>query len=247
MVPEVLTISHDHKNPFKVDFDDISWKNYVEHLKPIGLSIMLNTCNLSTEEKYTNFFNHLVCESMRLEQERNGKVRGEDMEEDPDDVNVNAGGDFPNPHSNRNHHGGGIELLPIGGYLHFTASIRFRSCISIPISPLVTRGCLCELAKTIGFDAKQVDKEYSFTNQIQTFRHIRRSSTDAGSNSKFIRNLHLAKLKFPFPHMVSVLMHQNSAAKSHHLISQGTADIILDSCIDVWTGHDLEALSEDGM
>ena len=46
--------------------------------------------------------------------------------------------------------------------------------------------------------------------------------------------------------MVSVLMHQNSAAKSHHLISQGTADIILDSCIDVWTGHDLEALSEDG-
>ena len=109
VVPEVLTISHDHKNPFKVDFDDVSWKNYVEHLKPIGLSIMLNTCNLSTEEKYTNFFNHLVCESMRLEQERNGKVR-EDLEEDPDDVN--AGGD-PNSHSNRNHHGG-IELLPIG-------------------------------------------------------------------------------------------------------------------------------------
>ena len=118
--------------------------------------------------------------------------------------------------------------------------------LSSHFSYKVTRGCLCELAKTIGFDAKQVDKEYSFTNQIQTFRHIRRSSTDAGSNSKFIRNLHLAKLKFPFPHMVSVLMHQNSAAKSHHLISQGTADIILDSCIDVWTGHDLEALSEDG-
>ena len=126
MVPEVLTISHDHKNPFKVDFDDISWKNYVEHLKPIGLSIMLNTCNLSTEEKYTNFFNHLVCESMRLEQERNGKVREADLEEDPDDVNAGAGGDFPNSHSNRNHHGGGIELLPIGMYFRCNSWASFN-------------------------------------------------------------------------------------------------------------------------
>jgi len=30
-----------------------------------------------------------------------------------------------------------------------------------------------------------------------------------------------------------------------HLISQGTADIILDACADLWTGNDLYQLSDD--
>lgn len=67
IVPEILTITHDHRNPFKVDFDDPTWRQYFSSLKPLGLGILLNTCNLSTEEKYTNFFNYLVCESIRLE------------------------------------------------------------------------------------------------------------------------------------------------------------------------------------
>ena len=67
LVPEILTITHDHRNPFKVDFDDPAWKQYITSLKPLGLSILLNTCNLATEEKYTNFFNYLICESIRLE------------------------------------------------------------------------------------------------------------------------------------------------------------------------------------
>jgi len=29
------------------------------------------------------------------------------------------------------------------------------------------------------------------------------------------------------------------------LISQGTADIILDACADLWTGNDLEQLTDD--
>ena len=70
IVPEILTITHDHRNPFKVDFDDPLWKTYLESLKPLGLGILLNTCNIRTEEKYTNFFNHLVCESIRLEHEK---------------------------------------------------------------------------------------------------------------------------------------------------------------------------------
>jgi len=32
---------------------------------------------------------------------------------------------------------------------------------------------------------------------------------------------------------------------SGHLISQGTADIILDACADLWTGNDLEQLTDD--
>ena len=189
IVPEILTITHDHRNPFKVDFDDPLWKTYMESLKPLGLGILLNTCNIRTEEKYTNFFNHLVCESIRLEHEKQEAM-----------------------------HPAGIELLPI-----------------------VTRGCLCELAKKIGFDQHTLEKCYEFSNQIQTFRHLRGFMDD-----KFIRNLEYAQLKYPFPHLVSVLIKSKTNRPStHHLISQGTADIILDSCIDAWTGSDLETLSED--
>ena len=107
-----------------------------------------NRCNLSTEEKYTNFFNHLVCESMRLEQERGAQHHDKNVEA------VTEHDDIYDDDNARNHHGhGGIELLPI-----------------------VTRGCLCELAKTIGFDPQQIEKSYSFSNQmIQTFR--RKSDT----------------------------------------------------------------------
>lgn len=210
---EILTVTHDIRNPFKVEFDDPTWARYTGHLKPLGLSIMLNTCNVSTEEKYTSFFNHLVCESMRVagaQREKGGKI------------GIRSG----------------IDMLPI-----------------------VTRGCLCELSKKIGFSHSVVESGYTLVNQVQTFRHVRSvmdngeeedkptstSSDPSGFNTKFIRNLHLARLKFPFPHMVSVLVRQrsSSSAGALHLFSQGTADIVLDSCIDAWSGQDLEPLSED--
>jgi hypothetical protein len=52
----------------------------------------------------------------------------------------------------------------------------------------------------------------------------------------------MAKLKFPFPHMVAVVMREQSHGDLQ-LMSQGTADIILDSCVDYWDGHDLCPLS----
>jgi len=59
---------------------------------------------------------------------------------------------------------------------------------------------------------------------------------------KFARSLSMAKLKFPFPHMVAVVMRDQSHGDLQ-LMSQGTADIILDSCVDYWDGHDLCPLS----
>ena len=80
---------------------------------------------------------------MRLEQERGAQHHDKNVEA------VTEHDDIYDDDNARNHHGhGGIELLPI-----------------------VTRGCLCELAKTIGFDPQQIEKSYSFSNQmIQTFR-----------------------------------------------------------------------------
>lgn len=58
-------------------------------------------------------------------------------------------------------------------------------------------------------------------------------------DNKYARSLQLStKLKFPFPHMFAVVVKELSSG-SMQLLSEGTADIILDSCVDYWDGHDL--------
>ena len=74
---------------------------------------------------------------------------------------------------------------------------------------------------------------------MQTFRHV-----EANKNDKFARKLSLARLKFPFPHLVSVMVQQRSTG-ARQLISQGTTDIVLDSCVDCWSGNDLEPLTQE--
>lgn len=60
---------------------------------------------------------------------------------------------------------------------------------------------------------------------------------------KFARSLSIAtKLKFPFPHMVAVVVKERTGG-GLQLLTQGTADIILDSCIEYWDGRDLCPLS----
>ena len=119
LIPEILSVTHDPRNPFKVEFDDPSWQSYMNYLLPLGLSIVLNTCNISTEEKYTNFFNHLVCESVRVD--------------------------------GHGHHSGK------------------RS--NIDVLPIVTRGCLCELARKIGFGPRTA-AQYTLSSQIQVWYHL---------------------------------------------------------------------------
>ena len=184
---EILTVTHDHNNPFQVDFDDPQWSNYLPNLKPLGLSILLNTCNLWTEEKYTYFFQHLLCESAR-----------EPLQGQVQDTNT-------------------LDLLPIPA-----------------------RGCLCELSSRIGFP-RGYEAEFQLKEQMQTFRPV--ISHPQGADA-FSRNLAQAKLKFPFPHMVSLVV-ENQYDKNLQLVTQGTADIVLDSCVDAWTGSDLTNLNED--
>ena len=65
VTPEILTVTHDHNNPFRVEFDDPQWRVHLASLKPVGLSILLNTCNVDTEQRYSDFYNYLVAESTR--------------------------------------------------------------------------------------------------------------------------------------------------------------------------------------
>lgn len=58
-------------------------------------------------------------------------------------------------------------------------------------------------------------------------------------DNKYARSLSMStKLKFPFPHMFAVTV-RDLGSDALQLLSQGTADILLDSCVEYWDGHDL--------
>lgn len=59
-VGEVLDLTHNQSNPFKLHFDDMKWQKYLPSLKPLGLSILLNTCNLDTQVVTYIFLRPLV-------------------------------------------------------------------------------------------------------------------------------------------------------------------------------------------
>ncbi|CAB3361895.1 Hypothetical predicted protein [Cloeon dipterum] len=175
-VAEVLDLTHDHSSPFRLHFDDPGWRKHINSLKPLGLSILLNTCNMSTQEHYTQFCSHVTCEAMHSE-----------------------------------------HLVPV-----------------------TNRRCLCELAKQIGFQ-EQAQEAFSLEQQLSTFRHVQPEAVRR--DIRFARSLSLAKLKFPFPHMVAVVVKEKHSGNLQ-LLSQGTADIILDSCEEFWDGRDLCTLSQ---
>jgi len=186
VTPEILTVTQDHTNPFSLQFDDPSWRRHMASLKPLGLSVRLNTCNLATEEKYTDFYNYLVCESAREPLQRPG---------------------------------GDNTVMP-------------------DLLPIPARGCLCELSYRIGFNP-EIENGWKLEQQLQTFRPVVSDSP----GSFFTKNLTMAKLKFPFPHQVSVLATERKEGRMQ-LVTQGTADIVLDSCRDCWTGSDLMPLTQ---
>ena len=60
----LMSLTHDHLTAFGLQFDDVSWKRHIPSLKPLGLNILLNTCNPATQNHYTKFCSHITCEAM---------------------------------------------------------------------------------------------------------------------------------------------------------------------------------------
>ena len=164
VVPEILTISQDHNNPFQVQFDDPNWRRHLASLKPLGLSVQLNTCNSHTEEKYRDFYNYLLCQS--------------------------TSGPLP-----------------------------------------AARGCLCQLSNKIGIREETVSADFTVLHQVQSWRPPAPETQDPADTKKF-----------PLPHQVSVVAREVKDGRLS-LLSQGTGDLVLDSCVDVWTGDDLAPLT----
>lgn len=65
---QVLDLTQDTKNHYGLRFDDPSWLKYLSSLKPLGLNILLNTCNMETTYKYTEFADHVTCVSLKREE-----------------------------------------------------------------------------------------------------------------------------------------------------------------------------------
>nr|XP_053634310.1 transmembrane protein 94-like [Cherax quadricarinatus] len=49
----LMSLTHDHQTAFGLQFDDPMWRRYLLSPKPLGLNILLNTCNPATQKHYT--------------------------------------------------------------------------------------------------------------------------------------------------------------------------------------------------
>ncbi|XP_026670236.1 transmembrane protein 94 isoform X6 [Ceratina calcarata] len=210
---EVLDLTHDHALPFRLQFDDHSWRQHLNSLKPLGLAILLNTCNMDTQEGYMQFCGHITCEAL---------------------YNENLV-----PVTNRRYQEQCVEDNN-GCRAKDTVQSSAQVYLADESGSLGHMWCLCELAKQIGFQ-DQAQNIFQLEQQLSTFRHVQPEMVRR--DIKFARSLSIAtKLKFPFPHMVAVVVRERSGG-GLQLLTQGTADIILDSCIEFWDGHDLCPLS----
>lgn len=60
-VTEVLDITQSGGRAFDIDFDDPHWIKLENSLKPIGLAILLNTCNKDVQDYNRAVTDHLCC------------------------------------------------------------------------------------------------------------------------------------------------------------------------------------------
>ncbi|CAB3253813.1 unnamed protein product [Arctia plantaginis] len=124
-------------------------------------------------------------------------------------------------------------------YAHFCAHLTCEAQYSEDLVPVTNRRCLCELAKQIGFTDAVTDS-YEVKECLAIFRHLQADTIRR--ETRFVRSLHLStRVKVPLPHMLAVLVQDH--ANQLQMLTQGTADIILDSCVDYWNGRDLTTIS----
>lgn len=62
-----LDITHDPHNAYGLQFDDMEWQKFLSNLKPLGLAILLNTCNQDAQDEFIQFCDHIACESLHNE------------------------------------------------------------------------------------------------------------------------------------------------------------------------------------
>ncbi|KAG9509071.1 Transmembrane protein 94 [Fragariocoptes setiger] len=165
----------------ELQFDDAHWRAYLENLKPLGLSIMMNNC----------------CEQS------------------------------------------------LADYFRFYKTINYESLCQGHKVPVVKRRCLCMVSRLIGF-SESATANYEYCNQIALFRHIDPNVIRQASvaSTLIASSTSATRLKLPFPNMTCNIF-KDIFTGSYQVFSQGTADILLDTCEDYWDGQDLCPLNEN--
>lgn len=59
-------MTHDYTNGYQLKFDDKNWKNYLSSLKPLGLSILINTCNEQVSNSYLKLCDFIKVHSTKI-------------------------------------------------------------------------------------------------------------------------------------------------------------------------------------
>lgn len=172
---EVLDLTHDAKDAFKVFFDDPEWNRHLDCLKALGVGILLNTCSQSTADWYTQFCDHVGCIALQKEE---------------------------------------------------TVAV-------------VNRRCLCQVAKQIGFTSNAV-QSFNLEKMFGIYREV---PLEEMEREKQQRAKSFLYHKIPMPNFSSVIVRDKTSGM-FQLLTQGTADIVLDCCIDYWDGTALCTLTD---
>ncbi|XP_076443312.1 transmembrane protein 94-like isoform X2 [Babylonia areolata] len=193
---EVLDLTHDAKDAFRVFFDDPEWRRHLDSVKPLGLTILLNTCSTWTADWYTQFSDHVGCSALQKEEtvavvNRREARRGS----------------------------GGLSRK----------------------APETQQGmrCLCEVARQIGFTAQALE---AFTLE-KTFGIYKQVSAEETEKERAQRAKSFLYHKIPMPNFSSVIVRDRTSGMCQ-LLTQGTADIVLDSCSDYWDGSTVRTLTD---
>ena len=114
-------------------------------------------------------------------------------------------------------------------YAQFINHICQESLLIETKLPVVSKRCLCEFAKQIGF-TKAATNDYNYLLQIFSYRHIKPEEISKG---KLAKSLNLKRLKMPFPNLSSTVI-KDTYSNSYFLFSQGSGDLVLDSVSEFW-------------
>ena len=143
---ETFNLTHDNSNGFRLEFDDTNWSKNMNVLKPLGLSILLNTCNEELTKSYARLYDFIRLESIRL------ISLNECQLEKSSYAYINS----INLNNLNNSFSSGLSIV----------DENFE--IKVPCE----RRCLCQIPKIIGFDERSAIKSYKIVNSNSIYRNL---------------------------------------------------------------------------
>ncbi|XP_063445351.1 transmembrane protein 94-like [Mytilus trossulus] len=124
-------------------------------------------------------------------------------------------------------------------YTQFTDHVACVALEREDTVAVINRRCLCELARQIGFTKKALDI-FELDRTLGMYRQV---SAEESAKERVNRSKSFVQHKIPMPNMVSVVLKDSNSGMSQ-VLSQGTADILLDCCSDYWNGEDVSTFTE---